>query len=155
LSNRGDPDVTNAAVLTLLLLTASACAVTADGPPHVEVDRTPCAHCGMLVSEPVFAAAYRVPGADARVFDDIGCLLESVSREPAARAIRFWFHDANTQAWIDGSTAVFVHSDRLRTPMAGGLIAYAERASAERGARAHEGRVVGNLEAVIAERTSK
>ena len=47
-----------AAVLT------TACGVKADGPPEIEVDRTSCAHCGMLISEPVYAAAYRTPRSE-------------------------------------------------------------------------------------------
>ena len=68
------------AIVAFVTLALSACGAKADGPPHIEVDRTPCAHCGMLISEPVFAAAYRAPGSEARVFDDIGCLLAAASR---------------------------------------------------------------------------
>lgn len=141
-----------AAIVGLVMLAASACGVKADGPPHIEVDRTPCAHCGMLISEPVFAAAYRAPGAEARVFDDIGCLLASVSRETAPAGVRFWFHDAASLEWIDGTDAAFVKSERLRTPMGGGLLAYRGRPAAERGAGRHDGRVVPDLERLLAER---
>src|SRR5262245_24799777 len=85
----------SARVLMILGLAASvACGVRADGPPEILVDRTACSHCGMLISEPLYAAAYRAPGADPRVFDDIGCLLEAARREPHADALRFWFQDA-------------------------------------------------------------
>ena len=141
-----------AAIIGLLALAASACGVKADGPPRIEVDRTPCAHCGMLVSEPMFAAAYRAPDGGARVFDDIGCLIASLSREPRTDGIRFWFHDADDVQWIDGTEAVFVRSDRLRTPMAGGLIAYRSTAAAERGAARHEGQVIRNLDDLLAPR---
>ena len=142
------------AIVAFVTLALSACGAKADGPPHIEVDRTPCAHCGMLISEPVFAAAYRAPGSEARVFDDIGCLLAAASRDGDTNAIRFWFHDADSLEWIDGASAVFVRSARLRTPMAGGLIAYRDPASAERGVVDHEGRVIRSLAALFAERTT-
>ena len=85
--------MTTRVLMILGLATSVACGVRADGPPDIQVDRTACSHCGMLVSEPAYAAAYRAPGADPRVFDDIGCLLETAQKEPDASSLRFWFQD--------------------------------------------------------------
>jgi len=131
--------------MVLALTTNVACGVRADGPPEIDVDRTACSHCGMLISEPVYAAAYRTPGSDPRVFDDIRCLLEAAHQEPRADALRFWFHDAATAVWIDGSEAVFVGSPALRTPMGGGWIAYRDRTAAREGAVRHQGRVINSF----------
>lgn len=139
-----------AAIVGIVTLAAgAACGVKADEPPHLEVDRTPCAHCGMLVSEPTFAAAYRRDGFDARIFDDIQCLLNAAAREANPERLRFWFHDAATAVWIDPTEAVFVRSARLRTPMGGGLIAYSGMAAATRGAQQHAGQVIGTLEELV------
>ena len=133
-------------VLMLLALAATvACVARADGPPDIEVDRTACAHCGMLISEPMYAAAYRSPGHAPRVFDDIRCLVDAAGREPDADDLRFWVHDAASAAWIDGGEAVFVASPALRTPMGGGLIAYRDPAAAREAAARHRGEVVGSL----------
>jgi hypothetical protein len=94
----------------------------------------------MLISEPVYAAAYETPGTGARVFDDIGCLRNAARAE--AGPLVFWFHDADDRGWISGTSAVFVESRELRTPMGGGLIAYRDRAPAERAAAKHQGRVI-------------
>jgi copper chaperone NosL len=134
-----------AAMLSLMLSTAVACRAGNDGPPRIEVDRTPCAHCGMLVSEPVFAAAYRAPQGDARVFDDIACLLEAVSGEKDRSGLRLWFHDAATAQWIDGGTAVFVESAGLKTPMGGGFVAYKDEATAAKTAADRQGRVIRSV----------
>lgn len=139
-----------AAIVGVLTLAAgAACGVKADGPPDIVVDRTPCAHCGMLVSEPAFAAAYRREGSDARIFDDIGCLLNAISGEANPERLRFWFHDAATAVWIDRTEAVFVRSARLRTPMSGGIVAYRGRAAAERGAAQNEGVIVGSFDDLL------
>ena len=133
-------------VLMVLAFTASvACKVRGGGPPEIHVDRTACSHCGMLISEPVYAAAYREPGSDPRVFDDIRCLLEAAHKEPRADALRFWFHDAASGVWIDGSEAVFVGSLALRTPMGGGLVAYRDRTAALEGAARHQGSVFNSF----------
>lgn len=133
----------------VMLAAGAACGVKADAPPHIEVDRTPCSHCGMLVSEPTFAAAYRRDGFDARIFDDIQCLLNAASGEANPERLRFWFHDAATAAWIDRTEAVFVRSARLRTPMGGGLVAFSGRAAAAHGAHQHQGQVVGTLDDLL------
>ena len=91
----------NVAILSALLLTSVACGVPADGPPEIQVDRTACSHCRMLVSEPRYAAAYRAPGAEALVFDDIQCLLDAARKEPGP--VRLWFRDASGDSWIDGA----------------------------------------------------
>ena len=134
--------------MALTLASAIACRAGEEGPPRIEVDRTACAHCGMLISEPIFAAAYRSPHGEARVFDDIACMLDAAGREQNPGALRFWFHDAATSRWIDGGAATFVSSASLKTPMGGGLIAYGDEAAAVRAATAQQGaviRTVGDL----------
>ena len=155
--------MTTRVLMILGLATSVACGVRADGPPDIQVDRTACSHCGMLVSEPAYAAAYRAPGLDPRVFDDIGCLLEAAGRESHVDALRFWFQDAASpqdgpraatgrprgENWIDGRDAVFVSSPALRTPMGGGLIAYRDRAAAREGAARHRGSVIDSLDDLL------
>lgn len=99
----------------------------------------------MLISEPAFAAAYRSGGSDARIFDDVGCLLRAVRGEANPEAVRFWFHDAAAAVWIDQAEAVFVRSARLRTPMASGLLAYRGPEAAAGAAATYGGEVVGSL----------
>lgn len=135
------------ALAAVLVSAAGAgCSASLQGPPEIVVDRTACSHCGMLVSEPAYAAAYRAPGAEARVFDDIGCLLTAASEEPAAASLRFWFHDTPSAAWIDGGDAVFVRAPSLRTPMGGGIIAFRDAAAAQAAALTHEGGVTPSLD---------
>ena len=140
-----------AGVALLALSAAGACRARADGPPHLEEDRTACAHCGMLVSERMFAAAYRTPAGEARVFDDIGCLWKAARAEPDASALAFWFHDATSRAWIDGARARFIHAPSLNTPMGGGMLAYADTGAAVRAAAERNGRVIGALDDLLKE----
>ena len=134
-----------APTLGLMLSIAVACRAGTDGPPRIEVDRTACAHCGMLISEPVFAAAYRARQADARVFDDIACLLEAIAGEKDRSGLRLWFHDAATSQWIDGGAAVFVESAGLTTPMGGGFVAYEDEATAAKAAADRQGRLIRSV----------
>lgn len=133
----------------LALLATAGCGVRADGPPPIEVDRTGCAHCGMLVSETVYASAYRGEGAEPRVFDDIGCMAAELRHVPAADR-RVWVHDFETGEWIDAERAVYVHSPSIKTPMGGGFIAFRARAAADRVAADKQGRVLPTLADVLA-----
>lgn len=133
-------------VLAAALLSA-ACAVRAEGPPEIVVDRTPCSHCGMLISEPLYAAAYQAPGAAARVFDDIGCLRDAARGEQAA--LRIWVHDAADRRWMNGFEAILVASPSIRTPMGGGMLAYRDPAAADRAAERHHGRVIRSIDEML------
>ena len=135
-------------------LVTAACASTAGGPPEIHVDRTACSHCGMLISEPIYAAAYRAAGGESRVFDDIGCLLKGLTGESAGIQ-RFWFHDAASAEWSEDSAVVFVLSSSIRTPMGGGVIAYRNRADAERTVQKHGGAIVGTLGELLARQGGK
>jgi copper chaperone NosL len=132
----------------LALLWAPACGTHAAGPPEIVVDRSVCSHCGMLISEPVYAAAYQGPAGTGRVFDDIGCML-AAARSEAGGHLRFWFHDASQGGWIEGREAVFVESKEFRTPMGGGLIAYREPSAAGQAAGRSHGEVVRSLEELL------
>ena len=114
-------------LIAIASLSLSACGSAASGPPSIVLDETPCAHCGMLVSDLAFAAAYRTED-DARVFDDIGCLL----RELPPSGARVWVKDYETSEWLDAGAAFFVRSESMETPMGGGIVAFGSREAAEK-----------------------
>lgn len=127
-------------VIVAFALLASACGASVTGPPDIVVDETACSHCGMLVSEPIYAAAYRADGGAARVFDDIGCMLNALRGDGAPQHI--WVQDAAGGGWIDGGQATFIAGSTIRTPMSGGVLAFGNRAAAQRAAAAHRGAVM-------------
>lgn len=102
----------------------------------------------MFVSEPIYAAAYERPGQEPRVFDDIGCMLEAAARETEFPET-VWFQDAAGDGWRTADQVVYVTSPRIRTPMHGGVLAYAHANDAERAAKDHDGEVVRSLQALI------
>jgi copper chaperone NosL len=131
----------NLVVITVFALLSAACSAKASGPPEIAVDRTVCSHCGMLVSEPAYAAAFQATGGEPRIFDDIGCMLDALRRETTSPP-SVWLQDADGGGWLMAHETVFVVSPQVRTPMAGGMLAYASLAAAERAATAHGGEVV-------------
>ena len=128
----------------------AACAPAA-GPPAITIDRTACDHCGMLISEMSFAAAYRpAPGQMARVFDDAGCMLDDWRAEPDPSAAIAWVADFTTEEWISVETAFFVRSSTIATPMGGGIVAFSDQASAAAMAARTEGAVVHTFNDLVA-----
>jgi copper chaperone NosL len=109
----------------------------------------------MLVSEPAFAAAYRVDGVEPRVFDDVGCLLEALVEEERSPSLRVWFHDFESGSWIDAGEASFVSESEIETPMGGGIVAFADPVRAERTASSRNGRFVESFEALLASEMAK
>ena len=133
------------AVIVAVALLAAACSAKAAGPPEIVVDASACSHCGMLISEPVYAAAYQARRQEPRVFDEIGCMLDAVRSETAS-PIHIWVQDAAGAGWLDADEAIFVASPRIKTPMNGGVLAYAEAAPAAKAAAAHGGDVVRSFD---------
>lgn len=140
-------------LVLFIALLAAGCSAKADGPPAIQVDRTACEHCTMLVSDERLAAAYYTAAGDARVFDDIACLLTAAASESSAEGLRFWFHDAASSEWLRGEDAVFVKSPRIKTPMHGGIVAFRQLHDAERTARTEQGRVIWTIGELLKERT--
>ena len=136
------------ALLLAAVIATPACSAGPEGPPAIEIDRTVCSHCGMLISEPLYAAAYQAPDRTPRVFDDIGCLLAAARAEEGR--LTFWFHDADDGGWIAGEPGGFVSSPEIRSPMGGGVLAYRQRSDAERAAMRHRGRLIASTAALIA-----
>ena len=142
---------TSRLVIVAFALWAAACGAKAMGPPEIVVDRTACSHCDMLVSEPIYAAAFQTRGSEPRLFDDIGCLLDALRTETAP-PMTVWVQDAAGGGWLDAGDAVFVASPAVRTPMGGGLLAYADATVAEKTAAARGGSVVRSFEALMTRR---
>jgi copper chaperone NosL len=130
-------------VLLAAIIAVSACHRASPGPPEIVVDQSVCSRCGMLISEPLYAAAYKAEGQAPRMFDDIGCLRAAARDEDAP--IVTWFHDAGDREWIPGAGTVFVASSTFHTPMGGGLIAFRDAAAAQRSALEHRGQVIPSV----------
>lgn len=118
--------------LAVLVLVLCACGgSSSSGPPNIRYGRSVCDHCHMIISDPRTAAAYRTESGDARVFDDIGDLLDFGLLEDELASARVWVHDYGTEEWVDADAAWFVVDAGLETPMGSGIVAFATSAAAD------------------------
>ena len=119
-----------AALLALGVAWLVASAGPPDGPVDVAWDRTPCARCRMLVSDPRFAAQLHTPGGQVLHFDDPGCLWKSLA-EASEAPHAVYYRNAEADGWLAADRAIFVPMGP--TPMGYGFGAVAAGAAAGRG----------------------
>jgi hypothetical protein len=96
----------------------------------------------MSVSQPRFASQRVRRGLTAEFFDDLGCLVRSVRERPLERGAAAYVADYGTGKWIPAASASYVRAASVPTPMSSGLVAFAERAGAEKAAAEWGGRVL-------------
>jgi len=93
-------------------LALGACANKAgDGPAEVKWDRDACTGCSMVISEHGFAAQVRGgPRSDVYKFDDVGCAMRWLAKQPWADepATKVWVARESDGAWLDARTARYV-----------------------------------------------
>jgi copper chaperone NosL len=129
----------------VVLTTGAGCgddAEAADKPPKVAYGEDQCDRCKMIVSEERFAAGLVPKKGKARIFDDAGELIMTLQEEGNGLGKRrAWVHDYDTKQWIDASTASFVDSHKVVSPMGTGVAAFGTREAADAFASQNAGTV--------------
>jgi copper chaperone NosL len=124
-------------VVVIMLFVVTACSGPAGEaqPPEIHYGEDVCDACGMLISEPKFAAASVDQDGAAHKFDDIGDLMDYYIDHAGAPVKAYFVHDYASEKWLRAETALFIVSPQIQTPMAHGIAAYADRAAAEAAAQ--------------------
>ncbi|HML97608.1 MAG TPA: nitrous oxide reductase accessory protein NosL [Tepidiformaceae bacterium] len=118
------------------------------GTPEIKLGKQQCARCGMVIADGRFASAWRDADGKARVFDDPGCmLLDQIEIQPG-EGTGYWVAEYRDETFIDATTAAYVVSDAIRSPMAYGIAAFATRAAAD-GALTELGGTVADWRGVL------
>lgn len=134
------------AIGAVLWVAACAPAASKPQPPQIHFGEDMCADCGMIINDARFAAAYTVDQGSGRyqslIFDDIGDMLHHMQQNAGLQGVNWWVHDYDSQEWIDATSAWFVHSDQVKSPMNHGLAAFATQAAAEKLAAGTSGQVL-------------
>jgi copper chaperone NosL len=97
----------------------------------------------MAISEKKFAAEIITQNDEVLKFDDIACMLNyEKSSGEKSKAAAIFVKDYETKNWVKAGEAFFVRSEKIKTPMSGGMIAFAQRERAEKEAARLETRVL-------------
>jgi copper chaperone NosL len=120
------------------------------GIPEVKLGKQQCARCGMVIADGRFVSAWRDAAGKARVFDDPGCMvLDQIELAPADGS-HCWVADYRDETFLDATSAAYVMSDAIRSPMAYGIAAFATRDAAD-GALGNLGGTVTDWAGVLQE----
>jgi len=127
-------------LVSLVLIFASAAAGHAEDRAKPPI----CSVCNMSVSEvgKKFSVALpNVAGMGPASFCDIGCAVQSRNNECATRQMTFdsnaIVHDFITGEAVHAEKAFFAFKSSLRTPMGYGIVAFKDKAQAEKFAAEH------------------
>ena len=134
------------------LFSACGAAVDFDKPPDIVYGEDICERCSMIINEARYASAYVTDDGEAHRFDDIGGMLTHY-QETAADVVVFWVHDFDSEEWVRANEAYFVKGDHI-TPMGFGIVAFAERDSAEAWAATEEGSMIMTFAELLSQATS-
>ena len=85
-------------------------------------DRVACEECKMALSDPHYSAQVIDPNGRAYYFDDIGCAILWLRRQPWKDKARTWVNDVKTTEWIEAEKANWIYGDP-KTPMGYGFAA--------------------------------
>lgn len=92
-----------------------------------------CAHCRMTIMDKRFAAEILTGKGKAIKFDDFGCLLKYVKDEhfddPEAIIFVADYNDTGGK-FLDAHSAIYLHSEQLKSPMGGNYAASSTMTSA-------------------------
>lgn len=89
-------------------------------PVNFVWDREACEECKMAVSDPHYSAQVIDPKGSAYFFDDIGCAILWLERQPWKDKARTWVNDVKTKEWVDADKANWISGDP-QTPMGYGF----------------------------------
>lgn len=134
---------------SLLSVLAACSAEPVTGPPSLRLGRDECGECGMLINEDRCSSGLLIEDAGRRdylLFDDVGCMLDTERRKLGERrVIECYVHDYDTKAWVraDAAWFLFTSPEAVVTPMASGILAFGDRAAADRAREKHGGEVLG------------
>ena len=125
--------LTKAAAALLLLLYGCS----AEGIRPVDIyPEDLCAACRMAISDERFASELIAADGTAYKFDDLGCLRKFRSDNAAVRPAGIFVKDFDTRAWVTYAAATIVTAD-VATPMASGMVAFADTGRARAFTAAH------------------
>jgi len=116
--------VTRAAAFVFLFLLIIACKGGNEEQLPVDFvwDRVACEECKMALSDRHYSAQVIDHNGQAYFFDDIGCTILWLQRQPWKDKARTWVNDVKTTEWIEAQKAHWISGDP-QTPMGYGFAA--------------------------------
>ena len=115
-----------------LIFLLAACGAGEIKPVPIDTAADMCSFCRMAISEKRFAAEIITNNEEVFKFDDTGCLLRyQKANGDKIKIAAIFVSDYETREWIKADEAFFVRSTSVKTPMSGGILAFADKTKAD------------------------
>ena len=114
-------------------------------PKPIQAGKDNCSFCKMTISDTKFAAEILNENGKVFLFDDIKCAqtyFATVDEVAAKKHQVFFINFLNNQEFLPASQAILLQSNDLRTPMAGGIIACANKTDFETLSKEYSGKEI-------------
>jgi len=111
------------ALFSAVVIFGCASEVHLEAEPEIAYGQEVCEQCGMIITEEVHAAAYRLTDGSQKSFDDLGDMA-LYHRLNGDDVHLFWVHDFSTEEWMHADHAYFVATESFITPMGHGIVAF-------------------------------
>jgi copper chaperone NosL len=113
-------------VLTIMLLFSIATFSCSNNKPvPINLNKDNCDYCSMGISDGQFGSEIITEKGRAYKFDDIICMVNYCKENPKNSIAAYFVHDYSKQnILIPASSAYFLSSDAIHSPMRGGIIAF-------------------------------
>lgn len=105
------------------MISFSSCGVS--GPKPIQINKDACVYCKMAITEPDFAAQLFTIKGRHYVFDDLVCMVAFKKENSTVEIADAYVADFSTpQLFVHLDQAILIHSDSLRSPMAGNIAGF-------------------------------
>ncbi len=119
-------------LLAAILMLLPACGGKTHEPVAIHEETDKCDVCNMQIRDDGFASQLITEDGKAYKFDDIGCMHEWTVKNGTENVAIQFVRDYNTLEWVKLDDAWFAYDPSFQTPMAYGVLAFKDEASARR-----------------------
>ncbi|MBL7939964.1 MAG: nitrous oxide reductase accessory protein NosL [Flavobacteriales bacterium] len=136
------PALVPAMALVLLLAPMFMAGCGSTGAPVVDIGKAECAYCRMNVMDAQFASAILTQGGRTYAFDSPECMVQHVADGNIAEGqVKGWWvcDHAHAGTFIDATSAFYLRSPTLKSPMNGNTAAFGSEADRAVATKDHPG----------------
>lgn len=119
--------------ITMLIVSLAIVSACEPEPQPIQYGGDQCEYCRMMITEPEFGSQVLNKQGRSFKFDSVECMAAfDLTFDDPENIHSRWVPDfLDREAWLNAESAIYLHSETLRSPMGLYLSAYADRASAE------------------------
>lgn len=118
-------------LIVLIAIFASACGANGHKPHEIHEETDRCAVCNMAIANNRYATQIVTKDGQVFKFDDIGCMNKWMTDNGTDSVGAAYVRDYHSEQWIEMEDAYYVYDASFQTPMAYGVLSFAEEEDAQ------------------------